>query len=102
MNSGRILTQLFSVEPFKSLFDGEVAHEHRIEISPTSEHVIGSVHVVIGLSQPFLRWLGHDYRNFVALFLKSLPPLEPTFESDGLKAAVIVHAAKYSTGRPPM
>jgi hypothetical protein len=52
MNSGRILTQFFSVEPFKSLFDGEVAHEHRIEISlalrqadydmDTADHMFGS------------------------------------------------------------
>jgi len=49
VNSRRLLVKLFSVKPFKGLFNGEMAHEYCIKISSAAKHVIGGIHVVISL-----------------------------------------------------
>ena len=46
-------------EPFEGLLDGEMAHEDGKEVAARPEHDARSVHVVIGLVEPFLAGLGH-------------------------------------------
>ena len=50
---------LFVVKPFQSLFDGKVAHEDSIYVTPTGLHKFSGVYIIFRLNQPFRCSLFH-------------------------------------------